>query len=292
MRSGSVSNEQNASQQETECTVSEQTDRVALMRALFPGIAQNVDAAYTQFAGEREDVKLDHWLDRQAARVLPGAATLVVDDAAIAARFDAAFIEARAAATLLDVDVPEIESFAAAGVDLQRLANAMAEDPTLVPVVAPHGLGQHRWVNAYARLGTPSLLISDEASKEFELLDSVQQPAPPTIRLVDTTNESARQTVTWTLRLVPAAAAPPLLGLSFANGPHVSLSEILMLQLMRAVAGEPLIDATTFTWLAGVLAGGRLAARHVYDASEDTIRITCREVVSQGPHLGARPPVA
>ncbi|MDI6023219.1 hypothetical protein QBL02_06635 [Leucobacter sp. UT-8R-CII-1-4] len=271
--------------------MSEQTDRVALMRALFPGIAKNVDAAYSQFAGEREDVKLDHWLDRQAARVLPGAATLVVDDAAIAARFDTAFAKARAAAALLGLDVPEIESFEAAGVDLEGLADAIVEDPTLVPVVAPHGLGEQRWVNAYARLGKPSLLISDEASKEFELLDSVQQPAPPTIRLVDTANESTRQTVTWTLRLIPAAAAPPLLGLSFANGPHVGLSEMLMLQLMRAVAGEPPLDATTFTWLAGVLAAGRLAARHVYDASEDTIRITCREVVSQGPHLGARPPI-
>jgi hypothetical protein len=66
---------------------------------------------------------------------------------------------------------------------------------------------------------------------------------------------------------------------------------MLMLQLSRVVAGEPLVDATSFTWLAGVLAGGKLAARHVYDEAEDTVRITCREVVSQGPHLGARPPV-
>ena len=270
----------------------QETDRVALMRALFPEIAQQVDGAYAEFAAESEGAKFDQWLDHQAARVLPGAATLVLDDAALAARFDHAFALARKAAALLDVDVPEIESFAAAGVDLQRLADAMAEDPTLEPVVAPHGLGEDRWVSAFVRLGKPSLLISDEASREFALLDAVQQPAPATIRANDFAHESSRQTVTWTLRLIPAAAAPPLLGLSFANGPHVGLTEMLMLQLMRAVAGASLVDATTFTWLAGVLAGGRLAARHVYDTSEHTIRITCREVVSQGPHLGARPPIA
>lgn len=269
-----------------------EADRVALMRALFPDIAKQLDGAYAEFSGEQEHAKFDQWIDRQAARVLPGAATLVLDDAALAARFDKAFSQARSAAHLLELDVPEIESFAAAGVDLQSLADAMAEDPTLVPIVAPYGLGEDRWVSAFARLGSPSLLISDEASREFALLDAVQQPAPATIRMNDAAHEHSRQTVTWTLRLAPGSAAPPLLGLSFANGPHIGLPEMLMLQLMRAVAGEPLVDATTFTWLAGVIAGGRLAARHVYDTSEDTIRITCREVVSQGPHLGARPPVA
>lgn len=64
-----------------------------------------------------------------------------------------------------------------------------------------------------------------------------------------------------------------------------------MLQLIRVVSGEPLVDARSFTWLAGPLADGRLAARHVYDSAERVVRINCREVGNQGPHLGARPPV-
>lgn len=270
----------------------QQSDRVALMRTLFPELARSVDEAYAHFAVEDGADKLDEWIEREADRVLPGAASLVIDDDELAARFDGAFADARVAAGLLGVHLPEIESFVAAGVNLRQLAGAMAEDESLSPVFAPHGLGESRWVEAFSKIGTPSVLISEEASREFSLLDTVRHPAPPTVRMIDESHEGQRVPVVWTLRVIPAAAAPPLLGLSFANGPHVGLTEMLMLQLTRAINGAPLLDKSTFTWLAGGLAGGRLAARHVYDASEQTIRITCREVVSQGPHLGARPPRA
>jgi len=69
-----------------------------------------------------------------------------------------------------------------------------------------------------------------------------------------------------------------------------------MLQLTRAAAGEAPLDGgaggASFTWLAGELAGGGLAARHVWDASEGAIRVSSREIGSQGPHLGARTSIA
>lgn len=265
-------------------------DRVELMRALFPDIAGRVDAAYAPFAAGRAEAAFDDWLDERAAEVLPSAARLSIEDAEVADRIDRAFAGAHAAAELLGVRAPEIEAFAEAGVDLERLAALLAADTTLVPVPAPHGLGSSAWHAGFDALGAPALLIADEAEREFELLDSAALTSSPTVVLSERGGSTGRQPA-WTLRLIPADDGPPLLGLSFAQGPHVTLPEMLMLQLSRVSAGQPPVDATSFTWLAGALAQGRLAARHVYDAAEDTVRITCREVVSQGPHLGARPPV-
>lgn len=265
-------------------------NRVELMRALFPDLADRVDAAYEAFAGERPEAAFDDWVDARATEVLPSAARLSIEDAAVAERFDRAFASANVVAELLGVRVPEIEAFAEAGVDLERLAASLSQDSSLVPVASPYGLGSAVWYEGFAALGGPSLLIADEAEREFELLDSAPLTGTQIVALGDRVGMADRA-VQWALRLVPADDGPPLLGLSFAQGPHVTLPEMLMLQLSRVSAGEPPVDATSFTWLAGALAQGRLAARHVYDAAEDTVRITCREVVSQGPHLGARPPL-
>lgn len=258
------------------------------MRALFPDIAETVDAAYASFAGEPHRAVFDEWLDQQIDEVLPGPASLTMQDREAAARFDAAFAAAKTAAELLHTTVPEIEAFAEAGVDLDRLAAAMSADATLTLVPAPYGLGANRWIEAFDYLDSPKLVIAEDAAREFASLDLA--PVPP-VRVVKV-SKGAGPAVTWTLRLIPAGPGPSMLGLSFAHGPHATLSEMLMLQLMRHSVGEQPLDATSFTWLAGSLAQGRLAARHVYDATERTIRITCREVVSQGPHLGARPPVS
>lgn len=317
-------------------------ERLRLVRALFPELAARVDTAYLSFAdhsiaGENRRAGFDAWLDNQVSSVLPGAASLTIDDGALAARFDRAFVAARTAAKLLSIEVPEVEAFVEAGVDLSRLAEALKADPSLVPVPAPYDLGAHRWIEAFAAPMMPRLLIAEDAAREFQSLDVAPDPASPTVQVragrgntggsdtgggntrgnntgsgntgagntgasntgasntgasnTGAGNSGDRKAVRWTLRLIPAGTAPALMGLSFAHGPHVSLPEILMLQLMRASAGETPLDATSFTWLAGSLAQGKLAARHVYDATEDAIRITCREVVSQGPHLGARPPI-
>lgn len=263
-------------------------DRITLMRALFPDLALQLDAAYAAFAEESAQASFDAWLDSQVEEVLPGPASLSIPDDRIAARFDSAFSAARSAAQLLQVSVPEIEAFAAAGVDLARLADAMHSDATLTPVPAPYGLGGERWKAAFAALGSPRLLIAEDAAQEFSSLDVPDQPLLPAVK----GGSGAGEATLWTLRLIPSGPGPSLLGLSFAHGPHVTLPEMLMLQLMRGSVGAAPLDATSFTWLAGSLAQGRLAARHVYDATEQTIRITCREVVSQGPHLGARPPVS
>ena len=86
-------------------------NRVELMRALFPDLADRVDAAYEAFAGERPEAAFDDWVDARAAEVLPSAARLSVEDAAVAERFDRAFASAHIVAELLGVPAPEIEAF-------------------------------------------------------------------------------------------------------------------------------------------------------------------------------------
>ncbi|QIM16614.1 hypothetical protein G7067_09670 [Leucobacter insecticola] len=277
-------------------------EQLALVRALFPDLAETLDSALAergQGAADRDDRGFDAWLDAEAASLrngaLAGAPFAALGDAE-SARFEAAFVSARSVALQGKLALPEPEAFAAAGVDLGRLARHLASDATLVPVPAPYGLGAERWGelfrNAAAQPGSPfgasdSLTFAAEVLDGFGILDSVPDPA---LARVETHSDEAVP-LTWTLRLIPATPKPPLLGLGFAHGPHISLPEMLMLQLMRVTTGARPVDTESFTWLAGALAGGRLAARHVFDDSESLVRISCREIGNQGPHLGARPPV-
>ncbi|MFT4232742.1 MAG: hypothetical protein QM606_08235, partial [Leucobacter sp.] len=215
------------------------------------------------------------------------------------------FAATRTVAARAGLRVPEPEAFAEAGTDFARLGTALAADPTLAPVIAPYGLGSRRWRELFARAAEESggalaaadpLVVASEAEREFGRLDAVPVPEMPDLPATTAGAAAAAQPAVraeprWTLRLVPAGLAPAVLGLSFEHGPHASLPEMLMLQLTRLVAGEPLVDSRSFTWLAGTLAEGRLAARHVYDSAERAVRINCRETGNQGPHLGARPPV-
>lgn len=278
-------------------------DRVELVRALFPDLAAELDAAAARYAVPGAAEALDERLDAAAARLMPHAAFADVAEPDAARRAEGSFGAAREASAWLGIDVPEVEAFAAAGVDIGHLGSALAADASLTAVPAPIGCGAAAWQAAFTRAaeavaGSPSgasspplavdasgaspLVLATEAEKEFELLDAAPAGAP-------VVTESG---VTWTLRLVPAGARPPVLGLGFSHGPHVTLPEMLMLQLMLVAAGSAPVDAASFTWLDGSLAGGRLAARHVYDESERAIRITCREVGNQGPHLGARTPIS
>ena len=212
-------------------------NRVALMRALFADLAERVDAAYEPFAGQQPEAKFDSWLDQRTTEVLPSAARLSIDDAAAAEHFELAFSSAREVAQALGVQMPEIEAFAEAGVDLERFAAALADDPSLAPVPAPHGLGQAAWKQAFEALGGPLLLIADEAEREFAEVDGAALTGAP-VAVGAERSAGGDALVSWTLRLVPAQPGPPLLGLSFAQGPHVTLPEMLMLQLSRVVAGS------------------------------------------------------
>ncbi len=270
-----------------------EADRLALMRVLFPELATRLDDALAAHANHDEEgaaVAFDAWLDARAHEVLPSASAAAISDAAAAERFDRFFRAARRAAERVGAVGPELEAFAAAGVDIAALGAAMSADPSLVPVPAPYGLGADRWLRAFGN-GAPRLLLADEAEREFAVLDSAPAQAPVSLASSEGGAGSAPVRTPWTLRLIPASKQPPLLGLAFAHGPHATLPEMLMLQLARLELGEALLDVSSFTWLAGDLAAGRLAARHVYDEAEHAVRITCREVVSQGPHLGARPPI-
>ncbi|WP_029746844.1 hypothetical protein [Leucobacter chironomi] len=280
-------------------TTADAGDRIRLVRGLFPDLAAELDGALAATGGAADD--FDAWLDGETALLrstaIGSAAFADVLDAGPRERFERAFAAARTVASWLGLEPPQPEAFAAAGVDLGGLGAALAVDPTLVPVPAPHGLGVAGWRRLFERAaeddgplaqreGGSPLVLASEAEREFAILDRTI-PGVPVVR-----DGGSVGAVGWTLRLVPAGLAPAVLGLSFEHGPHATLPEMLMLQLMRAVAGEPLVDARSFTWLAGALADGRLAARHVYDAAERSVRINCREVGNQGPHLGARPPIA
>lgn len=292
-------------------------DRLRLSRALFPDLAERLDAALAEAlesipggaslvgdsrGGVSPAAAFDARLDAEAAAMFAGAGLAGLAGSAGGARLQQAFASAEEAVRAffpgVGLVLPEPEAFEAAGVDLSRLAGLLAADPMLVAVPAPHGLGSDAWRAAFRRAaaapggsfsevdaaGDPQepLALASEVLREFEALDRMPAGQEPVGRA-------------WTLRLVPAAQQPAILGLNFAHGgPHVTLPEMLMLQLMRAVEGATPLDGgdgrSSFTWLAGSLADGRLAARHVFDAG--AIRITAREVGSQGPHLGARPPVA
>ncbi|MCB1274564.1 MAG: hypothetical protein KDB25_09280 [Leucobacter sp.] len=288
---------------------------------LFPALAARLDAAldaHLERAGSGGGsaggtvASFDAHLDAAASARFSGAGFGSLLGTSAGDRFARAFAAARTVADELFAGdagaVPEPEAFAAAGSDLARLAEQLDADPDLVPVPAPYGLGLPAWQRACARAATlagspfrgavrrvaagdgvadseedPPLVLGAEVSEGFAHLDR----APSGSALVP-------GRPSWALRLVPAAAEPRRLGLNFAqSGPHATLPELLMLQLMRAVRGEAPLDGgdgrSSFTWIDGELAGGRLAARHVFDAG--TIRITAREVGNQGPHLGSRPPI-
>ncbi|SDQ34202.1 hypothetical protein SAMN04488565_2305 [Leucobacter chromiiresistens] len=266
--------------------------RLELIRALFPDLASDLDAAAARHAAPGAAASLDDRLDAAAARLLPQAAFADIDDRGARSRVERSFAAARAACAWMSVDPPEPEAFAAAGVDFARLGAELASDPSLTAVPAPFGCGADVWRAAVAAAtdaspdavrethGAYALVLASEAEHEFGVLDAAPAGAPV----------ATSSGVPWTLRLIPAGVRPPVLGLGFAHGPHVTLPEMLMLQLMLLAEGEQPVDSASFTWLAGALADGRLAARHVYDESERTIRITCREIGNQGPHLGARTP--
>ncbi|MFD5600870.1 hypothetical protein ACFWHR_12540 [Leucobacter sp. NPDC058333] len=270
-----------------------QASRLDLVRALFPDLAAEVDGAAARFAPPGRDEAFDAKLDAAAAALMPHAAFSDVADTEGARRAERSFAAARAACTWLDLELPQPEAFVESGADLAGLGQELARDAELWAVPTPFGLGAERWRAAYVRAaetvaalapsasGESPLVLAAEAEREFKLLDT----PPAGVPAVNSGGAA------WTLRLVPAGERPPVLGLGFAHGPHVTLPEMLMLQLMRVASGVAPVDSASFTWLDGALAEGRLAARHVYDESELAIRITCREIGNQGPHLGARTPL-
>lgn len=276
-----------------------------LARLLFAELAEELDRALEASGGSPEADRaraVDRLLDERAASARSGelgkAAFAGVSEPE-ADRFDGAFAAARTVVAWAGLDLPEPESFWAAGAQRSQLARALMADATLVPVPAPYGLGVDRWnelFRAAARQsGSPlslaaPLVLAPEVVTEFSLLDAVPRGVAQLDSQADDRTHSA-PAVRWTLRLIPAAQKPPLVGLSHNHGPHPSLPEILMLQLMRIAAGEDLVDANSFTWVHGTLGGGRFAARELFDATDRSVRVNAREIGNQGPHLGARPPI-
>ena len=265
-----------------------------LARAMFPDLAGALDAALARHGVDQPEAAFDAAL-AEAVDALPsagfggGAGTGEGGDGFPGEeRLIAGIGDATRAFAPAGISVPEPEAFVAAGVDVAAIASALNRDPKLVPVIAPHGLAADEWIAAFAAVrDAPGVLFASEILRDFALLSDPPKDIPVVLA-----PGSAGTPTAWTLRAIPAGAGPAVLGLSQAHGPHPTLGEMLALQLTRASVGLAPVDRGTFTWLDPVIGGGRLAARHVYDAGEATIRISAREIGSQGPHQGARPPAA
>lgn len=275
----------------------QQPEGTRLARLLFPELAAEADRAFD--AAQRAlgtapaTSKVDAMLDAAALAARDGElgrAAFAGLDGLEAARFSRGFELAAIVAGWRGLRVPEPEEFWAAGVDHAALARALMADTGLVAVPTVYGIGATGWTELYraaARLPASPLslaaplTLAPEVATEFTLLDTVPRGAP-TVAVGD---------LAWTLRLVPGTAKPPLVGLSHTHGPHPTLPEMLMLQLMHAAAVEPLLDSSSLTWVHGSLGGGKFAARVLFDATERTVRVNTREIGNQGPHLGARPPI-
>lgn len=190
-----------------------------------------------------------------------------------------------------DFTVPTVDEWEGGGANLAGFEEALQADPSLRAVLAPVGLGPDPWFAVFRETAhAPSLYLSREVIDEFVLLEWPEHRGSiPALPIAERSGEASP--AYWTLSLIPSGDEPPLMGHNHLRGPHPLIAEMLTLQLIRAREGADPLDAQTFTWLEGRLGEGRLAARHVYDPTEHTIRVSTREWAQQGPHQGARPPI-
>lgn len=281
---------------------------VRLARLLFDDLAGELDRALGHSEESGSHAQIDRLLDNAAQNARDGELGRAAFEgiaAPQAARLERAFASAREVVSWAGIQLPEPEAFWNLGVDRVAIARALQADPALMPVPAPHGLGEARWTELYragARqpgsplsLGSP-LTLAREVAEAFGELDVV----PGNSRALTTGGRgkgvpggsaAGGEPVQWTLRLIPAGAFPPRTDVSHTFGPHPTLPEMLMLQLIRLVSGNEPVDRHSFTWLNGTIAGGRFAGRHFFDTSGGSVGVNAREVGNQGPHMGSRTPI-
>lgn len=277
----------------------ESSDSTRLARLVFRELAAELDRALGSNAASdaASDARADALVEAAARAAREGAlgrAAFEGIDEKAGERLKKAFDAAREICGRIGLDVPEPEAFWAAGVDRSAIARGMVADPSLMPVPAPHGLGVSEWTDQFRaaarQTGSPlslsaPLVIAPEVVAAFATLDE----APSGATSVRSTRRDGAE-IRWTLRLIAATPEPPRTGMSHAIGPHPTIAEMFMLQLMLLAREEAPIDQKSFTWLHGTIDGGRFAARALFDTHERSVRVNTREVGNQGPHLGARPP--
>ena len=242
---------------------------------------------------------------------------------------DEAFLTAERLFGESGVPVPDSGDFALAGLNLTALGATWAasrgagqgSDTLLTPVLAAHGLGAAWWRARFAALRADSaiednplratgndsgdgdgLTLAPDVIAGFRVFDAVPEGARTgAVPVVLGSRASARDSsdrsigeVEWTLRLIPSGPTPVHVNLNHRAGgaEHPTLPEMLALQAGRILQGEPPVDQGVFTWLAGTIGDGRIAARAMWDASIGVVRVSCREIGNQGSYLGVRPPVS
>ncbi|UTX52435.1 hypothetical protein [Leucobacter aridicollis] len=210
--------------------------------------------------------------------------------AELSVRFSETRLATELLARELKVTAPPFEEFFALGAEAPSLEQAAAGE--LVPILAPHGLGAAVWQRVAAANGVlPPIECATEVLRWFAALDRpALESAAPTVR-----NASVHGSVTWTLRWISASAAPSSGTSVTSPTPELtagqawpSLPEMLALQARQRSLAAPLVDGRTFTWLAGVLPDRTLAARHTFDGTTGSIRISTRVRSDHGSHVGTR----
>lgn len=278
---------------------------IEFARKLVPEFAALVDAAFqTDTRGETAEDSLnalDAEVDKlKSEGLLVSQAIQEIGDPLVREKFEKGFSVAKKVAAIAGLEAPDAEDFEHQGANFKSLAAYVTENPDFVPIVAPNGWGIKLWEQVFKHVARETftngqldpnkpLEVGREVFHEFTLLDRAANASIDGTK--NTVVHDPKTKTVWTIRLVPAAQKPNKMGLNHSAGPHVTLPEMLMLQLTHLFDGLDLVDKNTFTWLSGLLADEKLAARHVYDASQKQIIITSREKGNQGPHLGARTPV-
>ncbi|WP_217133399.1 hypothetical protein [Leucobacter chinensis] len=250
---------------------------------LFPDLARQVRHARASSEAAKRDPLADRVLLMRDGHYSSAFARFAEDPGA---RLNVSLAGAETIARVLGIGVPEPERFFAAG--LSPAAPNDGDMGPLVPVLAPHGLGLARWRRVLAASSAEAPLAlecSTEAERWFAALDVAPGRPGETV-----TVRERHGRVDWSLRWLPAAAAPPLVDVEHsAATSHPSIAELLTLAVRAAATGAPQLDQHHFTWIAGTLPGPALAARYTFDAPCNTIRVGTRVRADRGRHVGIRP---
>ncbi|MGO1434348.1 MAG: hypothetical protein ACTHZM_01630 [Canibacter sp.] len=251
---------------------------------LFPELAASVASTASS------NSEVDEWIQRLVKKARTAELGTAVFGGVTGTRvlnvFQHGFELARAVFAPYAVRVPEPEEFSPA-IEWKAFASALKDSASsrYELVIAPHGLGLGRWQT----IGENHVLlsVSSDVRAEFDRVDRVDDTEAPRARTVSPFG----RTLEWTARLLPASESPAATGQKWNAHRQATLPEMLVLQFGRVIAGRELVDPHSFTWLSGAIAYGRKAARHTFDRSSQTLRISSREIGQQGQHQGSRTPL-
>ena len=207
---------------------------------------------------------------------------------------------------------PTPEDYAAAGIDFVALASKwQAEEGTgHAPeiVLAPSDLPPESWeqlfqslqhdptVNKDGAIKNGGLYINDEVRKAWDGLNTV----PAGVTTATSPSLSGKE-CQWTIRIIPGTDRPTNTGIdhdgrrnndeSKQDILHPTIVEYLALQAESLAQQRVPVDADTYTWLQGTLAGGSQAPYGDWSPDLGLVELFWYYSVLRYDDLGVRPPV-